>query len=148
MRVAWCSNCRTSVDETHAISSRPCPICSSTNYIVVEVEDNSDDAIQTYYTSLAEGLMEAGQWAAAEDALRNAHLETADFNLRMYQLLDRRDCAEFIARQDFDEMPVDDFRKMIVENYDEYEADWFMKHYRGIRLVANGNAFHVTKSGL
>jgi hypothetical protein len=115
---------------------------------VVEVEDNSDDAIQTYYTNLAEGLMEAGEWAAAEDALRGAHLEAADFNLRMYQLLDRRDCAEFIARQDFDEMPVDDFRKMIVENYDEYEADWFMKHYRGIRLVVNGNAFFVTKSEL
>ena len=59
MRVAWCSNCRTSVDEAHALASRLCPVCSSTNYIVVEVEDNSDDAIQSYYTNLAEGLMEA-----------------------------------------------------------------------------------------
>ena len=78
---------------------------------------------------LSEIFMARGLWSEARAALDRADIHPADRHLQAAALICRRDCVNWLARQDLTDMPA--VIAEVFQRFDRFTAEWVLNQYNG-----------------
>jgi len=132
MENAWCSHCKTSISSIHAASGFPCPSCGNDRYLSIVPQDTLESRLAD-----AERLMCLGSWLEASSIYESCSIfedfTAADKTLALSLLEWRKQCANAAQSMIDDGLPFHEITNRLMEDFDEYAADWVLKKYKGLQ---------------